>query len=162
MDERKSTMDLEKYLVVKHPQILKRYQESKENPQPKSAPANLPHSQFFASPLNSPILPTHEFFPEIVYPKSPPLTLSSASTQMSSPTKTIPETQLSPILPTHEFSPEIVYPRSPSPTLSTQMSSPTKTIPETQFSQSPSQSPPKYKYKPGLSEEDLMQYQNRL
>ena len=123
MDVKKSTMDLEKYLVVNHPQILNKYQESKENPQPKSAPANLPHSQFFASPINSPILPTHEFFPEIIYPKSPPPTLSAASTQMSSPTKTIPETQ---------------------------------------FSQSPSQSPPKYKYKPGLSEEDLMQYQNRL
>ena len=91
-------MDLKKYLMVNHPQILKKYQESKENPQPKSAPANLPHSQFFATPLNSPILPTHEFFPEIVYPSSstPSPTLSAASTQMSSsPIKTIPETQLS-------------------------------------------------------------------
>ena len=95
---KKSNMDLKKYLDVNHPQILKKYQESKENPQPKSAPANLPHSQFFATPLNSPILPTHEFFPEIVYPSSstPSPTLSAASTQMSSsPIKTIPETQLS-------------------------------------------------------------------
>ena len=123
MDERKSTMDLEKYLVVKHPQILKRYQESKENPQPKSAPANLPHSQFFATPLNSPILPTHEFFPEIVYPSpSTPPTLSEASTQMNSPTKVIPETEL----------------------------------------QSPSQSPTIEQRGRGLSQEDLIQLDNRI
>ena len=117
-------MDLKKYLVINHPQILKQFEESKETPQPpNSAPGNVPQSQSFRFPPYSPILATHEFFPEIVYPKSPSPTLSGASTQMSSPTKTIPETQLS---------------------------------------QSPSQSPPKYKYKPGLSQEDLMQLQNRI
>ena len=114
-------MDLKQFLVINHPQILKTFEESKETPQPQSAPGNLPQSQSFIFPPNSPILPTHEFFPEIVYPSSPSPTLSAASTQMSSPIKTIPETQLS---------------------------------------QSPSQSPKKYK--PGLSEEDLMQYQNRI
>ena len=124
MDPKKSNMDLKKYLVVNHPQILKKYQESKINPQPpKSAPANLPDSQFFATPLNSPILPTHEFFPEIVYPSpSTPPTISAASTQMSSPTKVIPETEL----------------------------------------QSPSQSPTIEQRGRGLSQEDLIQLNNRI
>ena len=132
MDPKKSNMDLKKYLVVNHPQILKKYQESKINPQPpKSAPANLPDSQFFATPLNSPILPTHEFFPEIVYPSpSTPPTLSEASTKMSSPTKVIPETEL----------------QSPSQSLF----------------QSPSQSPTIEQRGRGLSQEDLIQLNNRI
>ena len=128
----KSNMDLKQYLAVNHPQILEKYQESKETPQPpKSAPGNLPHSQTFEKftfPPNSPILPTHEFFPEIVYPSSP--TLSAASTQISSPIKIIPETQL----------------QSPFQTLS----------------QSPSQSPTMEQRGRGLSQEDLIQLDNRI
>ena len=109
MSEQKSSKNIKDFLKQYHPGILKKYEEEVEK-QPKSAPGRIAqHSPFPFPPnsLNPPssplLLPTWSKFPEIFYhstrptlsaptPSSP--TPSQTSTNMGSPIKTIPETQL--------------------------------------------------------------------
>ena len=135
-------MDLKDFLVRFHPGIVKSYERQKEQLQPpKSAPGNLVFTQQseetkFPFPPNSPsLLP--------LSPSSP--APSDASIDLL---EVIPETQL-------EFT------SSPTPTpseASTHISSPVKVIPETQLS--PYQSPAMKR--PCLSQEDAMQFRNRI
>ena len=128
-------MDLKDYLVRFHPEIVKSYERDKNQlkPPPLSAPGDLVFTQEFKE--------TKFPFP----PKSPSSPApSNASIDLL---EVIPETEL-----------ESTSSPTPTPSeASTLMSSPTKVIPETQFlSQSPN------RVLPSLSEEDMMQFQNRI
>ena len=100
MSEQKKIKD---FLKEHHPEILQQYEQKIEK-EPKSAPGCITELSPFrfppdpSSPPSSPsLLSTWTKFPEIVYsstPTSSSPTPSQTSTNMGSPIKTIPETQL--------------------------------------------------------------------
>ena len=98
MSEQKSNMNIKDFLKQQHPGILKKYEQEIEK-QPKSAPGRITQcSPFpFDRPASPTLLPTWTKFPEIVYhstPTPPSPSPSQTSTNIGSPIKTIPETQL--------------------------------------------------------------------